>query len=64
MLWGSGKKGKEVKEIVKRILLVLTAALVMAAMMAIPAASAFADENEGHGKHLGGGYCKHHDCDD
>ena len=46
MFWGSGKRRKEVKEIVKRILRVLMAALITAAMMVVMAAPAFADPPE------------------
>jgi hypothetical protein len=42
---GNEKKGKEVNEIVKRILLVLTVAAVMAAMLVAGASVVFADPN-------------------
>ena len=41
MFWGNGKRRKEVKEIVKRLLMVLTVALIVVAMAAM-AAPAFA----------------------
>ena len=43
------EKGKEVKEIMRRMLLVLTAALVMVAMLAVLAAPTFASVIGGGG---------------
>jgi hypothetical protein len=42
----SEEKGKEVKEIMKRILMVLTVALLMVALIAANAAPAFADSGK------------------
>jgi hypothetical protein len=49
-----GEKGKEVKEIVRRVLLVLTVAALMVAALTITAAGAFAAPQSEHG-HCGVG---------
>ena len=75
MLWGSGKRRREVKEIVKRMLMVLTVALVMVAMLAVTAAPAFAklheeccftpgngNQTQGHGQGLETMTCNDANC--